>query len=139
MCLSQSVYKDSKGALSSRPIFPLWQGCRGNKTMKTIRRSIGVGLLLLSLIVSNTFAQPVPPDLLTGYLFQDTNFLSVWGDPPLSQTNLALVPTWDNYGLQVDATNAAWLNYTMESDGYPNLYLTNGTLSVWVVPNWVST
>src|SRR5580704_18866386 len=82
---------------------------------------------------------PAPPELLTGYLFQDTNFLSVFGDEPLTQTNLALVSTWDNYGLQVDGTNAAWLSYAMESEGYPNLFLTNGTLEIWIVPNWIST
>jgi hypothetical protein len=53
-------------------------------------------LALIAGIFCNEVAQAQPglpaiPEMLNGYLFQDTNFLSVFGDEPLSQTNLALV------------------------------------------------
>ena len=113
--------------------------------MKLIRRGVATTLILLRLISSNAFAQSSPPPLpepmylLNGYLFQDTNWLSVYGDPPLSDTNIDLVDTWDGNGLQVDSPDPAWLSYTFESDGYPNLFLTNGTLKVWLLPNWAGT
>jgi hypothetical protein len=114
--------------------------------MNFLKHLVCAGIIASAVVISplDSRAQSGPPplpqpmELLTGYLFQDTNFLSIWGDQPLSQTNLALVSTWDYYGLQVDATNAAWLSYTFESDGYPNLFLTNATISCWLVPNWIS-
>ena len=48
------------------------------------------------------------------------------------------MPTWDGYGLQVDSSDPAWLSYPFVSDGYPNLSLTNATISCWLVPNWIS-
>ena len=45
-------------------------------------------LVVLGLITSNAFAQSGPPplpepmELLTGYFFQDTNFLSIWATSP---------------------------------------------------------
>src|SRR5580692_11383883 len=105
--------------------------------MKTITRGIGVALLLSGLIHFDALAQSGPPplpqamDLLDTWYFQDTNWFDVFGDPPLSDTNLTLVSTWDGNGLQVDSSDPAWLNYPFESDGYPNLFLTNGTIRFW--------
>ncbi len=85
---------------------------------------------------------PAFPDTfpLNVWYFDDSNWFSDAGDPPLSQTNLNLVTTWDDNGLQVDSTDAAWLSYPFtNSDGWPNLYLDDGSLRFWFLPNWIST
>ena len=87
---------------------------------------------------------PLPPVPL-GYpldwwRFDDTNWLTVSGYAPVSFTNLALVPDWDNNALQVDSTNAAWLQYNVvEANGRTNLATEYGGLCFWFLPNWSST
>jgi hypothetical protein len=113
--------------------------------MKRFARGIGAALALFGASIFPALGQSGPPPipepmyLLNGYLFQDTNWLSIYGDQPLSYTNIDLVPTWDGNGLQVDSSDPAWLSYTFESDGYPNLFLTNGTIRGWFLGNWSGT
>ena len=78
-------------------------------------------------------------DLLDVWYFEDTNWFDAFGDPPLSNTNLTLVLTWDGNGLQVDSSDLAWVSYPFVSDGFPNLNLTNGTIRFWFLPNWAGT
>ncbi len=106
------------------------------------------GLVLLSLALFkpvSSFAQPMlPPDpyvQLCTWSFEDTNWYSDLGYAPVSFTNLNNPPSFDGNALQVDSTNAAWLQYNIvENDGTTNLTFGNygGTIELWVLPDWNS-
>ncbi len=85
---------------------------------------------------------PLPPDpfvQLDTWGFNDTNWLSDLGYAPASFTNLNNPPSFDGDALQVDSTNAAWLQYhIVESTGATNLTFNQGAIEVWVLPDWNS-
>jgi hypothetical protein len=59
----------------------------------------------------------IPPGYwMDSWSFEDTNWDSDFGFPPLSYTNIVQVPDWDGNALQVDTTNAAWLTYNLVED-----------------------
>ena len=114
--------------------------------MKIFAKRFTVLFVLFGTAIFPAFAQsgvpmpdPVYISFLDQWLFQDTNWLDTWGDPPTGFTNIALVPDWSDGGLQVDSTNPASLCYPITYEGYADVMLTNGTLSAWVLPNWAST
>src|SRR5581483_4298712 len=84
---------------------------------------------------------PTPPGYITGHWnFDDTNS---WSGPanfaPLSFSNIVGVPSWEGNALWVDSTAPAWLQYpVVEPAGHTNLVCAQGTLSVWVWPDWTS-
>lgn len=72
--------------------------------------------LLLTFLGSQAHlkAQLIPPDPyfeLDSWSFDDTNWLSDSGFAPVSFANLNNPPSFDGNCLQVDSTNAAWLQY----------------------------
>ncbi len=120
-------------------------------TVGTTKGRWAVGMvffLILCLFSGRIPAQsgPALPPLPLGYpldwwKFDDTNWLTTIGYAPISFTNLALVPDWDNNAVQVDTTNSpAWLQYAVvEPDGHTNLPLIYGSVRFWFLPNWSST
>ncbi|MDB6123206.1 MAG: hypothetical protein JWQ71_2199 [Pedosphaera sp.] len=113
----------------------------------TIRRILTLAAILFCSSITSSFAQSGPPALpepffpLNRWAFDDTNWLTAWGeDAPLSSTNIDLVPSWNNNALQVDNATPAWLHYKLvESNNRTNLMLNNGTVRFWFKPNWSST
>jgi hypothetical protein len=115
----------------------------------TKRAFLGVRKLIF-LILFSTVAivgrtQPIlPPDpyvQLCTWSFDDTSWYSDLGYPPVSFTNLNNPPSFDGNALQVDSTNAAWLQYNIvEADGTTNLTFNDfgGTIELWVLPDWNS-
>jgi hypothetical protein len=104
-----------------------------------------VGVLWLALIWSTVAikAQPMPPPdpnvELDSWSFDDTNWLSDLGYAPISFSNLSNPASFDGNALQVDSTNAAWLQYNIvESDGSNNLRFVEGAVEMWVSPDWDS-
>ena len=112
--------------------------------MKIAKWLAGVILIIYSILAHEVLAQSGPPALPTGELlnvweFSGTNFSSLFGDAPTSLTNVALVSTWAGNGLQVDATNTAWINFAVvEADGHTNLDCSHGTVEMWFSPDWNS-
>jgi hypothetical protein len=117
--------------------------------MNAIRWMKITGLVLLTLGLfkpASSFAQlppfPVDPYVqLNTWSFEDTDWLSDLGYAPASFTNLNNPPSFDGNALQVDSTNAAWLQYNIvEDDGTTNLTFGNygGTIELWVLPDWNS-
>src|SRR5580704_15337085 len=117
------------------------------KTMKWRRLFQAVFISLVLSMPCRIHAQsgpPLPPpplgELLGIWRFDDTNWLTAGGFPPLSFTNIDLVPDWDVNAVQVDSTNAAWISYNMvETNGHTNLTLGYGSVLFWFLPNWSST
>jgi Concanavalin A-like lectin/glucanases superfamily/Alpha/beta hydrolase of unknown function (DUF900) len=116
--------------------------------MRIVIRIIGVWLIFLTVFLpahapAQTGPLLPPPPLgypLDWWRFDDTNWLTVSGYAPTSFTNLTLISDWDTNALQVDSTNAAWLQYpVVEPDGHTNLPIIYGSARFWFLPNWIST
>src|SRR5690242_12176488 len=91
---------------------------------------------------TGAFAQ-MPPDindiLLSSWTFNDSTWYSDWGYAPLTYTNLSNPTNWDGNDLQVDSTNAAFLQYNIvEADDTTNLTFDAGTIEFWFRPDWTS-
>ena len=109
-------------------------------------RALIVAGILFS--VASGFAQPILPPMpvdpfvqLCTWSFNDTNWLSDLGYAPVSFTNLNNPPGVAGNALQVDSTNAAWLQYNIfEADGTTNLSFGfyGGTIELRVLPDWNS-
>lgn len=114
--------------------------------MKRILSAKLAVVLWLALLFSSfeIKAQPLPPPnpnfLLNTWSFEDTNWFSDAGYAPVSFTNLNNLPSFDGNGLQLDSTNAAWLNYNFieASNSITNLTFNAGTIEMWVLPDWNS-
>jgi hypothetical protein len=101
---------------------------------------------LFSTVATVGRTQPLPPSdpnvQLCTWSFDDTSWYSDLGYPPISFTNLNNPPSFDGNALQIDSTNAAWLQYNIvEADGTTNLTFNDfaGTIELWVLPDWNST
>ena len=113
---------------------------------KNLVKFTGVLLLALWFSCSGINAQPMPPlpnpwnNQIGNWSFEDTNWYSDFGYAPVSFTNLDNPAGFDGNALQVDSTNAAWLQYNIiEDDGFENLTFDQGTIELWVLPDWNST
>jgi alpha-tubulin suppressor-like RCC1 family protein len=100
-------------------------------------------LILFGLLGTIGRAQPLPPPdpnvQLCTWSFEDTSWYSDLGYAPVSFTNLNNPPSFDGNALQVDSTNAAWLQYNIvEGDGTTNLTFNQGAIELWVLPDWNS-
>src|SRR5580704_6379377 len=95
-------------------------------------RRLGLGIreiifliLFSAAAIAGRAQPPLPPDpyaQLCTWSFDDTNWYSDLGYPPVSFSNLNNPPSFDGNALQVDSTNAAWLQYNIvEDDGTNNL------------------
>jgi len=97
--------------------------------------------VLNSNTVSSTFSAFNPfYYLLDSWSFNNTNTLpSDFGYLPVSFTNLNAT-MGDGWALQLDSTNAAWLQYNVvENDGRTNLTVNQGSVTMWFAPSWGST
>ncbi len=105
---------------------------------------IGVILLALGLLLTrSSFALLGPPPLtdvqIGAWNFDDTNWLTMVGDSPISFTNLDNPVDWDGHALQVDSPHPAWLQYNIvEEDNTTNLTFPQGTIELWFNPDWNS-
>jgi hypothetical protein len=117
------------------------------KTTIRVRQAI-LALFVLAVAVSS-FAQdgfppPPPPPIFPGTILDawelsDSNFLSYFRYAPVLVTNAGLAESWNEYSLQIDITNAAWLTYAVvEPDGKTNLDFLRGSVSLWFAPDWGS-
>jgi hypothetical protein len=114
---------------------------------KNLVKLASVLLLALWFSCGGVKAQPMPPmppnpwdNQIGNWSFEDTNWYSDYGYTPVSFTNLDNPAGFDGNVLQVDSTNAAWLQYNIiEDDGFENLTFDQGTIELWVLPNWNST
>jgi concanavalin A-like lectin/glucanase superfamily protein/thrombospondin type 3 repeat protein len=126
---------------------PGWSGLFQNISTFLTGTSIAACLLFYGMSGS---AQPIPPGVgsphvpLNSWYFEDTNWLSSHGYPPVSFTNLVNLVTTpgngDGNALLLDSTNNAWLQYNVfESDGHTNLTVDQGSVSFWFSPDWTGT
>jgi hypothetical protein len=101
------------------------------------------GLLCLAPVLAQ--AQLTPPDWptnISSWGFDDTNtWASDLGYLPLSFTNITESGLGDGGSLSVDTNVPAWLQYNVfEKDGWTNLTVNQGTLTLWFAPGaWAST
>jgi hypothetical protein len=104
--------------------------------------------ILLSFYIQNLHAVlPGPPGgggpsgpsgTLGTWSFSDTNWLTR-SYPPMAFTNIANVPGGNGNALEIDSTNAAFLQYhVVETNGVTNLLVDHGSLMFWFRPNWSS-
>lgn len=84
---------------------------------------------------------PLPPDpfyQLNAWYFLAPDWVSTAGDGPLSFTNVNNPPSFDGNALQVDSTNAAWMQYAIEDPYATNINFIYGAVEMWVLPDWNS-
>ena len=104
------------------------------------------GMLLLAfglLRPTSSFAFSGPPPLtdvqIGAWDFDDTNWLTMVGDSPISFTNLDNPADWDGHALQVDSPYPSWLQYNIVEEDYTtNLTFPQGTIELWFNPDWNS-
>ncbi len=114
---------------------------------RTLKRALNLALVIAGLLFSiDSFAQggpplPTPPPgrLLNVWEFDTNTWRGAWHVLPISFTNIDQVEDWSGTALQVDSTNAAWLQYhVIENNNHTNLMCTQGTVRFWFLPNWLS-
>jgi hypothetical protein len=101
-----------------------------------------VCLLSLSPALCQPGPPPLPPDpFLDSYSFEDTNWLSQYGDAPIAFTNLVSVPEWNGNALLLDTTNEvpAYLAYNIvETNGYTNIAFSAGAIRCVFICDWAT-
>jgi hypothetical protein len=105
--------------------------------------SVFLGLCIANKSSGQSGPPPLPTlpagQILDVWEFQDSNWLSAFGDVPLSFTNISLTADWAGNGLLMDSTDPATLNYAVIGpDGWTNITFDNGTISMWFSPDWSS-
>jgi hypothetical protein len=114
--------------------------------MKTVRwmKRTGMILIVLGLLRPvSSFALSGPPPLtdvqIGAWSFDDTNWLTDGGNPPMSFTNLENPSDWDGDALKIDSPHPAWLQYNIvENSGETNVAFTQGTIQLWFLADWNS-
>jgi hypothetical protein len=94
----------------------------------------------LHLMSQPSFPGNTNPPLDT-WSFADTNYwTSDLGYYPISYSDISDSPLGPGNSLDVDSTNASWLQYNVyEADGTTNLNIvSDGSLEFWFAPNWAS-
>ncbi|MGA2751068.1 MAG: LamG-like jellyroll fold domain-containing protein [Verrucomicrobiota bacterium] len=78
---------------------------------------------------------------LDSWTFQDTtNWTSDLGYFPNSYNNISVSSLGPGNSLDVDSTNASWLDFPVWEDGGTNLNIVSvGSVMFWFAPNWAST
>src|SRR6266513_1778409 len=107
------------------------------------RGILGASLLVFHIGLTGSFAQPAlpppPGEMLNAWHFNDTNFISFFGDGPLIAQGLELVSSWDVNAVRMLTTNALLEYKGIETNGTDtNIVCDNGTIFLWFVPNWNS-
>lgn len=117
----------------------------GNGLLHTLNlhffRALIASFLLGAVPALHAVSGPPNDDPVDYWSFSDTNgWTSDFGYTPVSYTNLAVSYIGDGTAVQLDSTNAAWLQYNvMEKDGTTNLVVDQGSVAVWFAPDWAST
>ncbi len=113
--------------------------------MKTINWLKSLALLMFVLGPLTAFSAqiiraPLPFEYtLNGWTFNGPPWLSAYEEQPRALSNLVSVPDWQGSALQIDSPDPAFVQYdVIASDGYENLRLDQGTISVWAKLNWGS-
>jgi len=102
-------------------------------------------LALLGFAPMVLHAQLTPPDWptnISSWGFDDTNtWMSDLGYLPLSFTNISASGLGNGGSLLVDTNVPAWLQYNVfEKDGWTNLTVDQGAITLWFAPSsWAST
>ncbi len=108
------------------------------------RLSCSIILAASFALLHAAFADPPPPPtepgiFLNAWHFNDTNFLSFWGNPPMAATGLSLAPSWEVNAVMIVATNALLQYREIETNGITtNIVCQNGTIYLWFKPVWDS-
>ncbi|MGH7980971.1 MAG: LamG-like jellyroll fold domain-containing protein, partial [Limisphaerales bacterium] len=106
------------------------------KTWKIV--TVVLAQLLLSWAALSQINPPDPYFELDSWSFNDTNWISDYGCPPMSFTNVENPTNWDGNALEVDSTNPAWLQYPIVTSGVTNIMFGEGAICLWLRPNWNS-
>jgi predicted outer membrane repeat protein len=110
--------------------------------MTTTKRMVcwlvfGIGVVASTLIRADG---PPPPPIINLFFFDDTNVVDAWGLPPITVSNVFLVPSWDSNAVEIANTEPAILRYReIQDTGYPNILCDEGTVYMWFQPYWSST
>jgi hypothetical protein len=120
---------------------------KGINQMKILKWRRIWGLFALFFCFAPMFvrAQLTPPNWptnISSWEFYDTNtWTSDLGYLPLSSTNIVSSNLGDNGSLAVDTNVPAWVQYNVfEKDGWTNLTVNQGTITLWFAPGaWAST
>src|SRR5437660_2212828 len=103
-------------------------------------------LILILTVVGRIRAQSPPPNYgsqIESWSFMDTNWLDDLGHAPVAFTNIVnATNAGDGNALLIDSTNTAFLHYNIwepPDNGWTNLIVTQGTVMMWIAPNWSST
>jgi hypothetical protein len=102
-------------------------------------------LWLTVLAPAISHAQPGLPtgSQIGSWSFMDTNWLDDFGNPPIAFTNIVnATNAGDGNALLIDSTNAAFLQYYIwepPNNSWTNLIVMQGTVTMWISPNWSST
>ena len=114
---------------------------------RTLYRALNHAIVVAGILFSlDSFAQIMPPmpttppgRLLNLWEFDTNSWQGAWHVLPISFTNVDQVEDWSGTALQVDSTNAAWLQYhIVENNNRTNLICAKGTVQFWFLPNWSS-
>ncbi len=99
----------------------------------------GILFSAMSGLAQGLIPTPPPGRLLNIWEFDTNTWRGAFSTLPISYTNIDQVEDWSGTALQVDSTNAAWLQYhVVESNNRTNLTCVKGTVQFWFVPNWSS-
>src|SRR5438067_459367 len=126
--------------------------CRGVKPFIALQPPQFENLLLWGSMVVVSFSilrgglcdspPPLPTEpgiFLNAWHFNNTNFLSYWGDPPKASQGLLLVPSWEVNSVQISSNNSVLQYREIETNGVTtNIVCQNGTIYLWFLPNWNS-
>ena len=110
--------------------------------MTTARELMGWLILTVGTVVSLPLAADGPPPLpiLNWFFFNDTNVVDACGSPPLTVSNVFLLPSWESNAVHIASAEPAVLRYReTQTNGYPNILCDQGTVYFWFQPDWSST
>lgn len=114
-------------------------------SLKLSRALIGAGLLLLSISVQaqldpgGGYGGPTNQPIESWSFYDHTNWTDDDGFAPISFTNLEFAVFGNGRSLAVDTNVPAWLQYPVwATDGWTNLTVNNGSVTLWFAPDWSS-
>jgi len=82
----------------------------------------------------------VGPKALDFWAFSDTNWVTQYGNLPISFSNLVNVPyLGDGNCLLLDSAQPAWLQYSLTHNGTNRLTVDTGTVVIWFASSWSGT
>lgn len=76
--------------------------------------------------------------LLGLWYFDDSSWLGVQGQAPVTATDLQLAPSWSSNAVELAASDAHLCYHVVEDSGHTNINFQSGTVRFWFCPNWNS-